>query len=90
MLEQQIYPNLSIVMPFLFEIKGNEDLQKENQEILYFFETKNIPVNRLTADPSTNAYGYQLADFCKNNNMIILNCRLDTGQPKLTCKTVVQ
>ena len=71
---------------FLFEINGNEDLQNEKQEISHYFEIKNIPINRQTADPSTNAYGYQLADFCKNNNMFILNGRLDTGQPKLTCK----
>ena len=73
-------------MRFLFEINGNEDLQNEKQEILHYFEKKNIPLNRQNADPSTNAYGYQLADFCKNNNMFILNGRLDTGQPKLTCK----
>ena len=79
-------PNFVDCDAFLFEINRNEDLQKEKQEILHFFETKNIPVNRLTADPSTNAYGCQLADFCKNNNMFILNGRLDTGQPKLTCK----
>ena len=59
--------------------------RKRNKKYCTFFKQKYY-VNRLTADPSTNAYGYQLADFCKNNNMFILNGRLDTGQPKLTCK----
>ena len=71
---------------FIFEICGNEDLHREKDELFQLFKVSNTPVNRENIDHTTNAYGYQLIDFCRNNNMFILNGRLNHDTPKLTCK----
>ena len=44
--------------------------------------------SRGIADHVTNVYGPQLIDFCKNNNIFILNGRIspDADSPKRTCK----
>ena len=48
----------------------------------------NLPINRRSADPVTNAYGKQLIEFCQSNDLFIINGRLgqDFIHPKLTCK----
>ena len=71
---------------FIFDILGDESLSMEREETFRNFESAGIPIERSSADPKTNAYGYQLTDFCKNNNVFILNGRLDYHEPKLTCK----
>ena len=71
---------------FIFDILGDESLSMEREETFRNFESASIPIERSSADPKTNAYGYQLTDFCKNNNVFILNGRLDYHEPKLTCK----
>ena len=67
---------------------GIEDLNDENTRTLNFFDISNIPLTRQNADNSINTYGRNLIDFCKNNNIFILNGRLNNDQlvPKLTCK----
>ena len=62
------------------------DLSREREETFRNFETADIPLERNSVDLNTNAYGYQLTDFCKNNSVFILNGRLDCHEPKLTCK----
>ena len=53
-----------------------------------FFDIYNIPLTRQNADNSINTYGRNLIDFCINNNIFILNGRLNNDQlvPKLTSK----
>ncbi|MCW4346970.1 MAG: reverse transcriptase domain-containing protein [Candidatus Thiodiazotropha endolucinida] len=67
---------------------GIEDLSDENTCILNFFDISDIPLIRQNADNSINTYGRNLIDFCKSNNIFILNGRLsnDRFAPKLTCK----
>lgn len=52
------------------------------------FESNSIPLQRKSVDSITNVYGSQLIDFCKFNNIFMLNGRfgLDHTSPKLTCK----
>ena len=45
-----------------------------------------IPLERKNADITVNAYGYRLLEFCKNNNIFILNGRFNHDSSKLTCK----
>ncbi|MEW8546895.1 MAG: reverse transcriptase family protein [Candidatus Thiodiazotropha sp.] len=73
---------------FICDIYGNDDLYHENLDILNCFEMYGIPLERQTADEITNLYGSQLLDFCKSNNVFILNGRIgnDVTSPKLTCK----
>ena len=61
---------------FIFDILG--DMSREREETFRNFETAD------SVDLNTNAYGYQLTEFCKNNSVFILNGRLDCHEPKLT------
>lgn len=70
------------------EIQGNNELYLENLNILNMFESNKIPLQRKSVDSITNVYGSQLIEFCKYNNIFMLNGRfdLDYTSPKLTCK----
>ena len=63
-------------------------MYQENINTLQLLDKCGIPLNRNCVDPSTNGYGYSLVDFCKNNNLFILNGRIgnDRDRPQLTCK----
>ena len=73
---------------FISEMNGNDILLEESKYKLEYLEKLNIPLIRKSADLTTNNYGHQLIDFCKNNDLFILNGRLenDTDVPKTTCK----
>ena len=73
---------------FISHVNNDDILTYENEEISYCFEYNNVPLKRKSADTSTNAYGYQMLDFCKSNDLFILNGRFgeDKISPKLTCK----
>lgn len=71
---------------FICDIYGSSDLYDENMCIFRCFEIHNVPLQRNNLDSNANAYGHQLAEFCKNNNVFILNGRLDSDTPRLTCK----
>ena len=73
---------------FISEFYGTQDLLEENAKSLDCFECCNIPLNRKSADKVVNSYGYNLLEFCKSNNLFILNGRIGTDYeaPKLTCK----
>ena len=47
-----------------------------------------VPVERKSADNTTNTYGRHLLEPCKNNNLFILNGRIgqDRSLPRATCK----
>ena len=68
------------------EVNGNEDLHRENLEIMHCFDEWNIPLERKNINATLNPYGRQLIEFCKNNNIFMLNGRLDQDDLKLTCK----
>ena len=73
---------------FISEFYGTQDLLEENAKSLDCFECCNIPLNRKSADKVVNSCGYNLLEFCKSNNLFILNGRIGTDYeaPKLTCK----
>ena len=73
---------------FISDVFGTENLLSENASIFDCFEQYDIPFERKSADNTVNQYGYSLIDFCKNNNLLILNDRIgdDYRSPKLMCK----
>ena len=73
---------------FICDIQGNDELYMENQDVLNCFDLYDIPLKRKASDNTTNFYGQQMLDFCKYNNIFILNGRMDKDieTPKLTCK----
>ena len=77
-----------LVDEFMSHMYDNDILTSENAETLQHFESNNVPLDRNTVDTMTNAYGYQLLDFCRSNDIFIVNGRfgLDSITPKLTCK----
>ena len=48
---------------FLCDIQGNDELFKENQDIINHFDLYDIPLLRSTSDHTTNFYGQQMVDF---------------------------
>ena len=71
---------------FICDVYGNQELYRETMEILKCFDDCNIPLSRRNNDLTANSYGHQLIEFCKNNNIFILNGRFDTDSSNLTCK----
>lgn len=73
---------------FICDIFGDDDLFRESLDTFQYFDKYHIPLLRKSADIATNPYGHQLLDFCKNNNLFIINGRLgqDAVLPQLTCK----
>ena len=73
---------------FISDLFGNEDLIKDETRIFECFKHFNVPLKRNSSDENVNSYGYNLLEFCKFNNIFILNGRLgsDYYLPKLTCK----
>ena len=74
--------------PFIWDVQDCHDLHYENFDILSLFDSYNVPLDRHNVDSVTNVYGSQLEDFCKYNNIFLLNGRLGTDHitSKLTCK----
>ena len=74
---------------FISESNGNEDLYNENVYMLNYFDKYDILLQRNSADLSINFYGQQLLEFCKSNNIFILNGRLGASKslPKIHVKT---
>ena len=73
---------------FISDVFGTENLLSENASMFDCFEQYDIPFESKSADNTVNQYGYSLIDFCKSNNLLILNGRIgdDYRSPKLTCK----
>ena len=81
-------PDFVRIDEHMCDIYGLQELFQESTNALQIFDKCNIPLSRNSADPSMNSYGYNFLDFCKNNNLFILNGRIgcDRDQPHLTCK----
>ena len=78
----------TITDDFISNIQDDSILSNENMNILYKVQQCKLPLERRSADPTTNTYGLQMLEFCKSNDLFILNGRLgqDRDQPKTTCK----
>ena len=81
-------PDFVQIDKHMCDVYGLYDLYEEITNVLKYFESYYIPLDRNNTDNTVNSYGYKLLDFCKNNNIFILNGRLGTdhSQPSLTCK----
>ena len=76
---------------FILKHFNSEDITNEyEQEISYFEGNKNVKLKRTNADTGINNYCYKLIDFCKTNNLFILNGRVgvDGGMGSHTCKNI--
>ncbi|MES9881290.1 MAG: reverse transcriptase family protein [Sedimenticola sp.] len=60
---------------FLCNEHNLEFIVDEYNEILSHFQNTNVSLERINADSGTNTYGYELIEFCKFNNLFILNGR---------------
>ena len=60
----------------------------ENNDCVSLFRNSDIPLSRSVSDTVCNNFGYKMIDFCKNNNLYIVNGRVgsDKGVGALTCK----
>ena len=73
---------------FISDLFGTEDLILDETHVFECFKHFNVPLKRNSSDETVNSYGQNLLEFCKFNNIFILNGRLgsDYYLPKLTCK----
>ena len=73
---------------FMCDIQGNEELFLENLNTINYFDNYDVSLKRNNADTTDNFYGQQLLNFCKYNNIFIINGRFcsDKFSPKTTCK----
>lgn len=78
----------TITDEFLSKLHDDNILQTESAHILSKLEEYGVPLERRSADSTTNTYGLQLIELCKSNDLFILNGRLGTDRqnPKTTCK----
>ena len=76
------YTTIDDSLSFMFDL---QHMQDEDDEVFIQFDMNNTPLNRNSVD---NSYGRQMIEFCKTNNIFILNGRFssDIVHPKLTCK----
>ena len=76
-----------IVDEFLWEMYDNGVMFDESMNAVHCLLKCNVSIDRASADLITNTYGNQMLEFCKSNDLFILNGRLGTDaiRPKLTC-----
>ena len=81
-------PDFVIVDQFISDEYDNGILYNESMYTLQCMLKSNATLERDSADLTTNAYGLQLLEFCKSNELYILNGRLgqDSVKPSVTCK----
>ena len=67
---------------------GLEQLTDKYSEMMHYFETNSVPLNRKNDGLVTNSYGNIMRDFCKNTNLFIMNGRLGNVGTNMhvTCK----
>ena len=61
-------PDYVCIDTFISELYDLESVQKEDEIIFNNFELYNIPLERKSVDNCSNAQGFQMIEFCKNNN----------------------
>ena len=81
-------PDFVVVDEFISHMQNGNMIYEENLEVLRCLHKNNFPLDRHSADGSTNIYGKQLIEFCKGNDLFFINGRLgqDSAYPKFTCK----
>ena len=81
-------PDFLAADKFTSHLQNGDSLYNESMEVLECLNSCNFPLERKSADTSSNIYGKQLIEFCQGNDLIIVNGRLgeDSINPRLTCK----
>ena len=54
----------------------------------YFDDSEPFALHRRNSDTGVNNYGYRMVEFCKDNNLYILNGRSNEDSSKTMCKNV--
>ena len=73
----------------IFESINQREIFGELQsDMAYFDESEYFSLHRQNSDLGVNNYGYQMTEFCKDNNLYILNGRCNEDSGKTTCKSV--
>lgn len=70
-------------------LNSDELILEYEKETSYFNDINScVDLNRISSDKGCNNYGYKLIEFCKCNNVYILNGRAarDKGKGDFTCK----
>ena len=84
--------NLSdYIMPdhVVFDNTNQSEIFEELQaELSYFENNDRFMLHRQNSDAGVNNYGYRMVDFCKNNNMYIVNGRGGANSSLATCKNI--
>ena len=83
-----IVPDFTVLDEFISKVQGDKTLLDENIDILSTLQRCNIPLERHSADLTTNTFGIQLIKFCKSNDLFVLNGRIgeECIAPKPTYK----
>ena len=55
----------------------------------YFDDSESFSLHRRNSDTDVNNYAYRMVDFCKDNNLYILNGRSNEDRSKTTCKKML-
>ena len=83
-------PDFIEIDPYICRQFDSEELLTEYEEEMTIFResNNNISIYRVNRDKSMNNYGYRMLDFCKCNNLYILNGRTyrDKDEGHFTCK----
>ena len=77
-----------VVDEFISHLQNDNLMYEENLEVMHCLDENNFPLDRHSADTTTNVYGKQLIEFCQSNDLFIISSRLgqDSINPKFTCK----
>jgi len=73
---------------FITDLFHLDEISETNARISELFENNKIPIERKVVDKNINNYGREFINMCKNNDLFILNGRInpDYYEPKLTCR----
>lgn len=74
---------------FLSQVNICDDFSyNETEDRSAIFKERSIPLQRIVQDSTVNNYGYKLTEFCKNNDIYIVNSRVgnDKNVGAVTCR----
>ena len=67
---------------FICDVYGNQEIYRENMEILKCFDDCNRPLSRKNDDKTTNSYGQQLIEFLQEQQHFHSKWQIRYGQFK--------
>ena len=74
----------------IFESINQSKIFEEFQSYMrYIDESEYFSLHRQNFDLGVNNYGYQMIEFCKDNNLYILNGRCNEASRKTMCKHAI-